>query len=70
MDIIMPEVDGIQGMKDILAFDANAKVIMVTAIDQRRALMEAIKAGACDYIIKPFDEDRVLSAVEKILKED
>lgn len=68
MDIIMPEADGIHGLTEILKLDPEANVVMVTAIDQRRALMEAVKLGAKDYIVKPFDENRVLSAVEKILK--
>lgn len=67
MDIIMPEADGIHGLTEILKVDPEANVVMVTAIDQRRALMEAVKIGAKDYIVKPFDENRVLSAVEKIL---
>lgn len=67
MDIIMPEADGIFGLTEILKVDAKANIVMVTAIDQRRALMEAVKIGAKDYIVKPFDENRVLSAVEKIL---
>ncbi len=69
MDIIMPEVDGIQGLKNILAFDKHAKVIMVTGIDQRESLMEAIRAGASDYIVKPFEDERVVVAVKKAMGE-
>lgn len=69
MDIIMPEVDGIQGLKNILGFDKNAKVIMVTAIDQRDSLMEAIRAGASDYIVKPFEDERIVTAVKRALGE-
>lgn len=65
MDITMPEKDGIQALEEILAIDEEAKIIVITAIDQREALMEAIRAGATDYIIKPFETDRVLSAVKK-----
>jgi two-component system chemotaxis response regulator CheY len=68
LDIIMPEMDGVKALKEILEFDSSAKVIMVTAIDQRAKLMEAIRLGASDYIVKPFEEDRVLSAVKKTLK--
>jgi two-component system chemotaxis response regulator CheY len=67
MDIIMPEADGIQGLRNILGFDKKAKVIMVTAIDQRESLMDAIKAGASDYIVKPFEDERVVTAVKKAL---
>jgi len=69
MDIIMPEVDGIQGLKDILDYDKSARIVIISAIDQRKALMEAIKSGATDYIIKPFEDDRVLSAIRKSLEE-
>lgn len=68
MDIIMPELDGVNALKEILEFDPNAKVIMVTAIDQREKLMESIRLGASDYIVKPFEEERVLSAVKNTLK--
>ena len=65
MDIIMPEMDGIQALEEILKFDPNAKVVMVTAIDQRESLMKAIRLGATDYIVKPFEADRVMAAVQK-----
>ncbi len=69
MDIIMPEMDGIQALEEILKFDPKAKVVMVTAIDQRESLMKAIRLGATDYIVKPFEADRVMSAVQKALGE-
>lgn len=67
MDITMPEKDGIQALEEILAIDEDARVIMITAIDQRESLMDAIRSGATDYIIKPFETDRVLSAIKKAL---
>jgi len=67
LDITMPNKDGIAALEEILAIDKNAKVIMVTAIDQRDSLMKAIKLGAIDYIIKPFEDERVISAVSKAL---
>ncbi|MBI5415901.1 MAG: response regulator [Candidatus Omnitrophica bacterium] len=70
MDITMPEKDGIRALQEILAIDQNAKVIVITAIDQRDSLMEAIRAGATDYIIKPFETDRVLSAVRRAFGEE
>ncbi|MBU0650735.1 response regulator [bacterium] len=69
LDIIMPEMDGIDGLTGILAVDPSAKVIMVTAIDQREYLMKAIRLGATDYIVKPFEDDRVISAIQKALGE-
>jgi two-component system chemotaxis response regulator CheY len=67
MDITMPEKDGIQALEEILTIDEDARVIMITAIDQRESLMDAIRSGATDYIIKPFETDRVLSAIKKAL---
>lgn len=67
MDIVMPDKDGIQALEEILQFDKNAKVVMVTAIDQRESLMKAIRLGATDYIVKPFEGDRVVSAVTKAI---
>ena len=69
MDIVMPEKDGIQALEEILSNDENAKIVMVTAVDQRESLMRAIRAGATDYIIKPFESERVLSAAKKALGE-
>ena len=66
MDITMPEVDGIQGLKDIMAYDNHAKVIMISALDQRDALAEAIRHGAADYVVKPFEDDRMISALHEI----
>jgi len=67
MDIVMPIKDGIQALEEILTLDKGAKVIMVTAIDQRDSLMKAIRLGAVDYIVKPFEDARVVEAVSKAL---
>ena len=67
MDVIMPEMDGIQALEEILKINQNAKVVMVTAIDQRESLIKAIRIGATDYIVKPFENDRVVSAVKTAL---
>jgi len=67
LDIIMPEKDGIEALEEILKIDSSAKVVMVTAIDQRESLMKAIRLGATDYIVKPFENERVISAVKKAL---
>jgi len=70
MDIVMPEADGLQGLKDILAFDKNAKVVMISAIDQRDALHNALLQGAADYVVKPFEDDRMVSALKNIFGEE
>lgn len=68
MDMVMPEADGIQATKDITAFDTNAKVVIVSGIDQKEMLMQAIKAGASSYIVKPFEYERVISTLNEILE--
>ena len=70
MDITMPEKDGIRAMEEILALDQKARIIVITAIDQRESLMEAIRVGAADYIVKPFETDRVLSAMRHAFGEE
>ena len=67
MDITMPEKDGIQALKDIKAADPNANVIMCSAMGQQAMVIEAIQAGAKDFIVKPFQADRVLEAVKKVI---
>ena len=66
MDITMPEMDGIQALKEIKAIDGGAKVIMCSAMGQQAMVVESIQAGAKDFIVKPFQEDRVLEAVKKV----
>ncbi len=70
MDIVMPKVDGIMGLKEILAFDRQAKVVMISAIDQKGALMESIRQGAVDYVVKPFEDDRLVTAINTIFDEE
>ncbi|WP_078595602.1 response regulator [Evansella clarkii] len=67
MDITMPEMDGITALKEIRNFDANAKVIMCSAMGQQAMVIDAIQAGAKDFIVKPFQAERVLEAVNKTL---
>jgi len=67
MDITMPELDGIQAVKKIKELDANAKIIMCSAMGQQAMVVDAIQSGAKDFIVKPFKPDRVLDAVVKIL---
>ena len=67
MDITMPEMDGIQALKGIRELDPEAKVIMCSAIGQQANVLESIKSGAKDFIVKPFQPDRVLDAIKKAL---
>lgn len=67
MDITMPEMDGIQALKKIKASDPGAMVIMCSAMGQQAMVIEAIQAGAKDFIVKPFQADRVLEAVKKVV---
>lgn len=67
MDITMPEMDGIAAVKEIKAVDPNAKVVMVSAMGQQAMVIEAIRTGAADFIVKPFQPDRVLEALGKAL---
>ena len=67
MDITMPEMDGIEALKAIKASDANAKIVMCSAMGQQAMVLEAIKSGAKDFIVKPFQADRVCEALQKVL---
>ncbi|WAH35394.1 response regulator [Alicyclobacillus dauci] len=68
MDITMPEVDGIQALKQIRASDPQARVIVCSAMGQQAMVIDAITAGAKDFIVKPFQADRVVEAVQKALR--
>jgi len=67
MDITMPEMNGIEGVKAIRSIDPNANIIMCSAMGQQAMVMEAIQAGAKDFIVKPFQQDRILQAIERVL---
>ncbi len=67
MDITMPEMNGIDAAKGIRAVDGNALIIMCSAMGQQAMVIEAIQAGARDFIVKPFANDRVLEAVQKVI---
>jgi two-component system chemotaxis response regulator CheY len=67
MDITMPVMDGITATKAIRSADPNAKVVMCTAMGQKNILIEALQAGAKDYIVKPFQPERVLESVKKLI---
>ncbi len=65
MDITMPVLDGIEALKQLKSQDPNVKVVMVTALGQKSMVLEALKAGAKDFIVKPFEPERLLEAVKK-----
>ena len=67
MDITMPEMDGIESLKAIRAKDPNACVIMCSAMGQQAMVIESIQAGAKDFIVKPFQAERVIEAVKKVV---
>ncbi len=67
MDITMPEVDGIQAVKQIMSMDPKARIVMCSAMGQQAMVIESIQAGAKDFIVKPFQADRVIEAVKKAL---
>jgi len=67
MDITMPEMDGISAVKQIKKIAANAKIIMCSAMGQQAMVIEAIQSGARDFIVKPFQPDRVLEAIRKAI---
>jgi two-component system chemotaxis response regulator CheY len=67
MDIIMPEVNGIEAVKEIMKIDSDAVIIMCSAMGQQAMVIEAIAAGAKDFVIKPFQPPRVIEAIERAL---
>ncbi len=67
MDITMPHKNGLEALIEIRALDSHAKVIMLTALGQESMVVQAVQAGARDYVIKPFDPSRVMMALEKVL---
>lgn len=68
MDITMPEMDGLQAVKEIRKLDSKARVIMCSAMGQQSMVIEAIQSGAKDFVVKPFQAERVVEAVTKALK--
>ncbi len=66
MDLVMPEMGGLEALRRIRAADPNARVVVVTALDQKRVLMDSIREGAIDFIVKPFERQRVLNLLAKL----
>jgi two-component system, chemotaxis family, chemotaxis protein CheY len=67
MDIVMPDMGGIDAVREITSFDSNAKILMCSAMGQQALVVEAIQAGAKDFVVKPFQPSRVLEAVQRVL---
>ncbi len=67
MDIIMPELGGIEAVKKIMEMDPLARILMCSAMGQQALVLEAIQAGAKDFVVKPFQPSRVLEAVQRVL---
>ncbi|ENQ3080335.1 response regulator [Bacillus multifaciens] len=67
LDITMPEMDGLEALKEIIKIDANAKVVICSAMGQQGMVLDAIKSGAKDFIVKPFQADRVIEALTKVV---
>ena len=66
MDIIMPDMGGIEAVKEIMKFDPQARILMCSAMGQQALVHEAIQAGAKDFVVKPFQPSRVLEAVQRV----
>ncbi|HJR62193.1 MAG TPA: response regulator [Gemmatimonadaceae bacterium] len=67
MDIVMPDMGGIDAVREITKIDANARILMCSAMGQQALVVEAIQAGAKDFVVKPFQPSRVLEAVQRVL---
>ena len=67
MDITMPDTDGIQAVKGIIALSSDAKIIMCSAMGQQAMVLESIQAGAKDFIVKPFEKEKVIASVKKLI---
>jgi two-component system chemotaxis response regulator CheY len=66
MDLVMPVMGGLEALRQIRALDPQAQVVVVTALDQKQALMESIRDGAIDFIVKPFERERVRNLLSKL----
>jgi two-component system chemotaxis response regulator CheY len=67
MDIVMPDLGGIEAVREIIKFDPAARILMCSAMGQQALVVEAIQAGARDFVVKPFQPSRVLEAVQRVL---
>lgn len=67
MDITMPEMNGVEAVREIKKLNSSVKIIMCSAMGQQGMVVDAIQAGACDFIVKPFSHDRIKEAMEKAI---
>ncbi len=67
MDITMPRQDGLTALTEIRDFDPQAKVIMLTALGQQAVVLKAMQAGAKDFLVKPYEPDRIMKALQRVL---
>jgi two-component system chemotaxis response regulator CheY len=67
MDIVMPDMGGIDAVREIVQHDPSARILMCSAMGQQALVVEAIQAGAKDFVVKPFQPSRVLEAVQRVL---
>jgi two-component system chemotaxis response regulator CheY len=70
LDIVMPKMDGVTALKQMMASDPEARVVMISAVDQREKLTECIRHGAVDFIVKPFDADRLTKFFDRYLGDE
>lgn len=68
MDITMPEMDGITAVQQIIEYDQDAKIIMCSSMGYQAKVVDAVTAGAKDFIVKPYEADKVIKSIEKVLK--
>ncbi|ADB17974.1 response regulator receiver protein [Pirellula staleyi DSM 6068] len=67
LDLVMPQYDGLHALKGILSDDPNAKIVVVSALDQKNILKDAFKLGASDFIVKPFDHSKLMETLERLV---
>ena len=67
LDLVMPKYDGLYALREIIKLDADARVVVVSAIDQKKVLVEALRAGASDFVVKPFDRQVLIETLEQIV---
>lgn len=67
LDLVMPKKGGLEALAEIREKDPHAKVVVISALDQRQPLMDALKLGAADYVVKPFEKDRVEEAINRVI---
>ena len=69
LDLVMPQFDGLHALRGIMATDPDAKVVVVSALDQKEVLKESFKLGASDFIVKPFDRRNLIETLERLVDE-